>query len=96
MKKQNATVQSDIGKTNKKLLVLDTQHQVSRQCYFTFGVIEDENGFPSENLAATTLWAEGKFAVMALHNESSDKRFLEDPHQMKNMRLKALSSESAR
>jgi len=50
------TIIYDIGKTNKKMAVLDHQLNILYQQQITIDEIYDEDNFPSENLAALTDW----------------------------------------
>lgn len=59
MKKVTAVF--DIGKTNKKFFLFDEDyHEVYRE-YIRFEEIEDEDGFPSENLEALQKWLKEVF-----------------------------------
>lgn len=49
----------DIGKTNKKLLVFDTQYQVVREEVVSFPETTDEDGFPCEDIDELTRWILG-------------------------------------
>ena len=46
----------DIGKTNKKILVYNQQYEVLFEEFANFEEIEDEDGFPCEDLVALTDW----------------------------------------
>lgn len=51
----------DIGKTNKKFLLLNRDYQVVHQDIVAFREIPDEDGFPSENLEDLTRWIKVTF-----------------------------------
>jgi sugar (pentulose or hexulose) kinase len=73
---QQVTAIFDIGKTNKKFFLFDrTYHEVYRE-YARFEEIEDEDGFPTEDLKAIQQWMmevfnrmldNGKFDIVALN-----------------------------
>ncbi len=46
----------DIGRTNKKLFLFDTQYREVYKEYIHFDELEDEEGFPCDDLAAITSW----------------------------------------
>lgn len=51
----------DIGKTNKKFFLFDENLQEVYREYANFELIEDEDGHPTENLAALTDWVKATF-----------------------------------
>ena len=51
----------DIGKTNKKFFLFDENYQVVFKEYSHFEEIEDEDGFPMDNLAAIQGWVKSLF-----------------------------------
>jgi len=76
MTKQKVTAIFDIGKTNKKFFLFDTNYQEVYREYSRFDEIEDEDGFPTENLAELKKWLkerfdkilnEGKFHVKSIN-----------------------------
>jgi len=60
----------DVGKTNKKLLLLDEQYKIVYEESIQFKEIKDEDNFPCEDVNALTSWVKGSFEK--IHN---DKRF---------------------
>ncbi len=76
MTKQKVTAIFDIGKTNKKFFLFDADYQEVYREYTRFDEIEDEDGFPTENLSELKKWLierldrilnEGKFDVKAIN-----------------------------
>jgi sugar (pentulose or hexulose) kinase len=59
----------DIGKTNKKLLIFDSNYQVVREESVRFAEISDDDGFPCEDLDKLTTWIVNKFAELKLSSE---------------------------
>jgi len=57
----------DVGKTNKKVLLFDEQYKVLYDQSQQFDEINDEDGFPCENVAALTDWVRNSF--QRLRNE---------------------------
>jgi len=55
--KQKVTAIFDIGKTNKKFFLFDTDFQEVYREYNRFEEITDEDGYPTENLEALEKWA---------------------------------------
>ncbi|GLR18979.1 FGGY-family carbohydrate kinase [Portibacter lacus] len=51
----------DIGKTNKKFFLFDQRYQEVYRDYITFPEIVDEDGHPTDNLAAITEWIKSMF-----------------------------------
>lgn len=51
----------DIGKTNKKFFLFDKNYQEVFKEYSHFEEIEDEDGFPTDNVAAIQAWAKSLF-----------------------------------
>ncbi|HEX7757459.1 MAG TPA: FGGY family carbohydrate kinase [Niabella sp.] len=64
MRKNPAIAVFDIGKTNKKLLVFDGQYNLVRELTVGFNEIEDDDGYPCEDLAALTTWMLEQFRVL--------------------------------
>lgn len=62
----------DIGKTNKKLLVFDTQYNVVKEESARFEEIVDEDNFPCEDIDKLSAWILSKFNEL----QSSDKFLL--------------------
>ncbi|SDC18158.1 FGGY-family carbohydrate kinase [Niabella drilacis] len=54
----------DIGKTNKKLLVFDEYYNVVREQVIRFDEIEDDEGFPCEDLEALGRWVQEQFGLL--------------------------------
>ncbi|MCR9228371.1 MAG: FGGY family carbohydrate kinase [Flavobacteriaceae bacterium] len=61
MTKIKVTAVFDIGKTNKKFFLFDNRFQEVYKEYAQFDEIEDEDGFPTENLPALKSWLKGLF-----------------------------------
>ncbi len=62
--KTKVTAVFDIGRTNKKFFLFDRDfHEVYRE-YIRFDEIEDEDGYPTENLEALANWAKEVFDRM--------------------------------
>ena len=59
MKKVTAVF--DIGKTNKKFFLFDTNFKEVHKEYIAFDEIEDEDGHPTENLPALQKWLKDVF-----------------------------------
>ena len=53
---QNATLIFDIGKTNKKLYVLDQDLNEVHKEYLRFNEIKDDEGYPCDDLQAISYW----------------------------------------
>jgi sugar (pentulose or hexulose) kinase len=60
----------DIGKTNKKLLLFNSQHEIIHEIQTEFDQIEDEDGEPCENLKELSDWLIRSWKAL-----ESDKRF---------------------
>ena len=52
----------DIGKTNKKVLLFDEQYQIVFEESRRFNEINDEDGFPCEDIHALTAWTRETFS----------------------------------
>ena len=61
MKKLKVTAVFDIGKTNKKFFLFDKNFKEVYREYTRFEEIEDEDGYPTENLAALQNWLKDLF-----------------------------------
>ncbi|UOB17785.1 FGGY-family carbohydrate kinase [Abyssalbus ytuae] len=61
MKKQKVTAVFDIGKTNKKFFLFDSDFKEVYKEYIQFDEIKDEDGFPTENLEALRKWLKSVF-----------------------------------
>lgn len=61
MGKIKVTAVFDIGKTNKKFFLFDSNYQEVYKEYAHFDEIEDEDGFPTENLSALQSWLKNLF-----------------------------------
>jgi sugar (pentulose or hexulose) kinase len=59
MKKVTAVF--DIGKTNKKFFLFDADFQEIYREYIKFDLIEDEDGYPTEDLASLQVWLKEVF-----------------------------------
>lgn len=60
----------DIGKTNKKCFLFDRDYQEVHKDYQQFAELEDEDGFPCDDLARISRWV-----VKTLHQLLADDRF---------------------
>ena len=69
MSKQAVTLIFDIGKTTKKVLVFDQNFHAIEEQTDTFAEVNDEDGFPSENLTLLTDWVNAKLEHYLNHNE---------------------------
>lgn len=65
----------DIGKTNKKFFLFDSQMQEIHKAYSRFDEIQDEDGFPADDLHAIRSWIREQFDLM-LHNEEFELQSL--------------------
>lgn len=65
----------DIGKTNKKLLLYDREYQVVHQEQVSFPEIEDDDGYPCEDLDRVCRWVKKSFKE-AKKNKDFDIRAL--------------------
>jgi len=59
--KQKVTAVFDIGKTNKKFFLFDKDFKEVHREYASFDEIKDEDGYPTENLAALQTWLKTLF-----------------------------------
>ena len=59
--KKKVTAVFDIGKTNKKFFLFDKDFKEVHKEYIEFDEIVDEDGFPTENLAALQTWLKEVF-----------------------------------
>lgn len=59
--KQKVTAVFDIGKTNKKFFLFDKNFKEVHKEYISFDEIEDEDGYPTENLPALKKWLKEVF-----------------------------------
>ncbi|WNH12674.1 FGGY-family carbohydrate kinase [Thalassobellus suaedae] len=57
----NVTAVFDIGKTNKKFFLFDKDYKEVHKEYTSFEEIEDEDGYPTENLPALQEWLKSVF-----------------------------------
>lgn len=62
--KTKVTAVFDIGRTNKKFFLFDRDFQEVYREYIRFDEIEDEDGYPTENLEALENWAKEVFDRM--------------------------------
>ena len=58
----------DIGKTNKKLLLLDEDYQLVHEVATQFNEITDEDGFACEDLNKLTNWIIAEFQNLLTNN----------------------------
>ena len=61
MGKQKVTAVFDIGKTNKKFFLFDTNYQEVYREYIHFDEITDEDGYPTEDLNTLKKWVKTRF-----------------------------------
>ena len=61
MGKQKVTAVFDIGKTNKKFFLFNTDYQEVYREYTRFDEITDEDGYPTEDLEALKKWLKTRF-----------------------------------
>lgn len=59
--KKKVTAVFDIGKTNKKFFLLDEDYKEVYREYTSFEEIQDEDGYPTENIAALQTWLKEVF-----------------------------------
>lgn len=59
----------DIGRTNKKFFLFDTDYREVHREYVHFEEITDEDGYPTENLEALVNWAKQLFYSMMVSGE---------------------------
>lgn len=59
--KQKVTAVFDIGKTNKKFFLFDKDYKEVYREYIKFDEIKDNDGYPTENLAALQSWLKELF-----------------------------------
>src|SRR5688572_22131921 len=71
LSKQDVTLIFDIGKTTKKVLIFDQDFHAIEEHTDTIAEINDEDGFPSENLPALTEWVNAKLAHFLNQREFS-------------------------
>jgi sugar (pentulose or hexulose) kinase len=68
--KQKAILIFDIGKTNKKYFLFNERYEELQHEYIQFSEIQDDDGFPCDNLPAITGWIADTFARL-----KSDPRY---------------------
>ncbi len=51
----------DIGKTNKKLLLFDSEGNIQKEIVIQFSMLKDEDGFPCEDIHAISKWVKSEF-----------------------------------
>lgn len=61
MSKQKVTAVFDIGKTNKKFFLFDSDFQEVYRDYSRFDTVEDEDGHETEDILALETWIKGVF-----------------------------------
>lgn len=59
----------DIGKTNKKFFLFDSDFQEVYREYIRFDIIEDEDGYPTEDIIALETWIKEVFDRMLQSDE---------------------------
>src|SRR4051812_44212546 len=64
MQKIPAIAIFDIGKTNKKLFLFDEDYSIIFERTVQFQEIEDEDGFPCEDIAAVSEWIKQSLVEM--------------------------------
>jgi len=64
MSKQNVIAVFDIGKTNKKLLLLNEEYEIVFEQSLKFNEVKDEQGFPCEDVFALTEWIKVSLAAV--------------------------------
>jgi len=69
VKRTPAHVVFDIGKTNKKLFLFDTEGKILWETSTTFETIEDEEGFPSDDLTGIETWMREVMEELILSEE---------------------------
>ncbi|WP_282055922.1 FGGY-family carbohydrate kinase [Maribacter luteus] len=65
----DVTAVFDIGKTNKKFFLFDKDYQEVYRDYTKFETIEDEDGYPTENLQALQTWLKEVFDKILVEKE---------------------------
>ena len=73
MKKSSVIAIFDVGKTNKKLVLLDEQYKVVHEEHRQLKDSVDEDGFACESVEALTSWIKDSFAAI-LQNEHFEIR----------------------
>ena len=58
---QEVTAIFDIGKTNKKFFLFDTNYEEVYREYISFDLIQDEDGHPAEDLKSLEIWLKEVF-----------------------------------
>ena len=66
--KKKVTAVFDIGKTNKKFFLVDEDYKEVYREYTSFEEIQDEDGYPTENIVALQTWLKEVF-YRVLENE---------------------------
>ncbi|MFK8059302.1 MAG: FGGY-family carbohydrate kinase [Polaribacter sp.] len=70
---KRVTAVFDIGKTNKKFFLFDKNYKEVYREYTAFDEIEDEDGYPTENLDALQTWLKDVFYKILENDEFSIK-----------------------
>ena len=65
---KRVTAVFDIGKTNKKFFLFDKNYKEVYREYASFDEVEDEDGYPTENIEALKTWIKELF-YRVLENE---------------------------
>ena len=68
---KKVTAVFDIGKTNKKFFLFDKNYKEVYREYATFDLIEDEDGYPTENIDALQTWLKELFYRILKNEEFS-------------------------
>lgn len=71
--KQKVTAVFDIGRTNKKFFLFDKNYKEVYREYTSFEEIKDEDGYPTDNLAALQIWLKALFQRILNHEEFTIK-----------------------
>ena len=70
---KDVTAIFDIGKTNKKFFLFDDDFQEVHKEYICFDEIEDEDGYPTENLPELQKWLKSVFERILKHSKYNVK-----------------------
>lgn len=71
--KQKAVAIFDVGKTNKKVFLLDEQYNIVQETSQKFDETIDEDGFACEDLAAVIKWVQDNFRGVLSHKDFAIK-----------------------
>jgi hypothetical protein len=73
MTKENSILIFDIGKTNKKAIVFDSEFHVIHEESTTFSELVDEDGFPCDDINSITKWIKETAERLILDNKLNIK-----------------------